>query len=79
MRGIADALFARLAAAENHGAVLVDRALGYLARSRNGLTEDEAVDLLSADRSVLADVRARSRYSPPMQRLPIVLWSRLHS
>jgi hypothetical protein len=44
--------FARLAHEENHGEVLVSRALGYLAASRHGLAEDELVDLLSRDRDV---------------------------
>ena len=38
----------RLSTEAEHGAVLVDRALGYLACSRHGLAEDEVVDLLSA-------------------------------
>ena len=36
----------------NHGEVLVSHALGYLAASRYGLTEDELVDLLSRDLDV---------------------------
>jgi NACHT domain- and WD repeat-containing protein len=36
----------------NHGEMLVSHALGYLAASRYGLTEDELVDLLSRDLEV---------------------------
>jgi hypothetical protein len=36
----------------NHGEILVSHALGYLAASRYGLTEDELVDLLSRDLQV---------------------------
>jgi len=39
----------RLAHPENHGRLLVARALGYLAAARNGLTEDELLDVLARD------------------------------
>ena len=68
---------ARLEAEEQHGAVLVSRALGFLAASRQGLAEDELLELLSADPDVMADFRRRSPSSPSARRLPPVLWSRL--
>ena len=71
-------LFARLADAKNHGNVLVAHALGYLAASRYGLSEDELIDVLSADEAVLADFHARSPKSPDVDRLPVVVWSRLY-
>jgi ketosteroid isomerase-like protein len=51
--GILKDMFARLEAERNHGRMLVSRALGYLAASRHGLTEDELLDLLSADTEVM--------------------------
>lgn len=72
-----DVLFARLSREENHGAVLVSRALGLLATARNGLTEDELLDLLSDDRDVMVDFARRSPRSPKVERLPVVVWSRL--
>lgn len=72
-----DLLFARLAREDNHGAVLVGRALGLLAASRDGLTEDELLDLLSADPEVMSDFVRRSPRSPAVERLPVVVWSRL--
>jgi WD40 repeat protein len=72
-----DALFARLSAEENHGEVLVSRALGLLAASRDGLTEDELLDVLSADAEVMSDFARRSPRSPEVARLPVVVWSRL--
>lgn len=72
-----DVLFARLSREENHGAVLVSRALGLLATARNGLTEDELLDLLSDDRDVMVDFARRSPRSPEVERLPVVVWSRL--
>ncbi|MBE0686158.1 MAG: DUF4062 domain-containing protein [Anaerolineaceae bacterium] len=42
-------MFDRLMNESNHGEKLVSHALGYLAASRYGLSEDELVDLLSRD------------------------------
>ncbi len=77
-KGLVRQLFARLSREANHGPVLVRRSLGYLSASRNGLTEDEMIDILSADTSVMDDVRRRSPNSPATNRLPPVVWSRLY-
>jgi len=58
--------------------VLVSRALGYLAAARHGLTEDEMLDVLSADEDVMADFVRRSPRSPKVNRLPVAVWSRLY-
>lgn len=69
--------FARLSEDSSHGAVLVAHSLRCLAAARNGLTEDELLDLLSRDGRVLEDFRARSPRSPRVDQLPVVVWSRL--
>jgi hypothetical protein len=75
---IRDDLFARLSAEANHGRVFVRHALGYLGAAKNGLTEDEMLDVLSRDREVLDDFRRRSPKSPKVQHLPVAVWSRLY-
>jgi hypothetical protein len=75
--GILYDMFARLEAERNHGRTLVSHALGYLAASRHGLTETEVLDVLSADKEVMADFRKRSPKSPTSERLPVVVWARL--
>lgn len=75
--GVIGDLFSRLSADSNHGSLLVSRALGYLCASRLGLTEDEVLDLLSADEMVLDDFRQRAHHDPPARSLPVVVWSRL--
>jgi hypothetical protein len=74
-------LYRELGRAVNHGTVLVHHVLGLLAASRFGLSEDELVDLLSTSRAVMAAVRARSHpeWTTDLDRLPVVLWSRLRS
>jgi hypothetical protein len=63
-----------------HGDVLLAVALGCLAAARNGLTEDEELDLLSANRGVDREVTARFPRSPAIgRRIPPVLWARLYS
>ena len=74
---VVDRLFARLGAEANHGAVLVDRSLAFLAAARDGLTEEELLALLSADAEVMAAFRRRSPRSPEVGSLPTVVWSRL--
>lgn len=76
--GIVAALFARLSLSANHGQVLVERVLGYLGAAKEGLSEDEMLDVLSLDPDVLQDFRQRSPQSPRADRLPVVIWSRLY-
>ncbi len=75
---ISDNLFSRLAEPASHGELLVAHALGYLAASRYGLSENELLDVLSADEAVKADFLRRSPRSPQVDRLPVVVWSRLY-
>jgi hypothetical protein len=75
---ISDNLFRRLAEPASHGELLVAHALGYLAASRYGLSENELLDVLSADEAVKTDFLRRSPRSPQVDRLPVVVWSRLY-
>ncbi|MBN2255570.1 MAG: DUF4062 domain-containing protein [Deltaproteobacteria bacterium] len=72
------AFFARLSDEAHHGEMLVSRGLGFLAAAKNGLSEDELLDLLSADGDVVQDFMRRSPRSPQVDRLPVVVWSRLY-
>jgi WD40 repeat protein len=77
--GILDDLFWRLEQESSHGQVLVAKAMGYLAAARNGLSEDEILDVLWADPDVRQDFFRRSPKSPQdIQALPVVMWSRLY-
>jgi hypothetical protein len=49
----------------NHGEVLVSHALGYLAAARDGLAEDELVDLLSRDIDVYTWFVRQTYHLPP--------------
>jgi WD40 repeat protein len=75
--GVIDTLFDRLASNANHGPVLVERSLGYLAAARYGLTEGEILDVLTADDTVWRDFDQRKHHEVSERRLPVVVWSRL--
>ncbi len=75
--GIIRDMFWRLSQESNHGRMLVERSLSYLAASRNGLTEDEMLDVLSQDAELYQEFLERTYHKPPEQRLPVVIWSRL--
>lgn len=78
---IKDKLFGRLEDEANHGEVMVSRSLGYLAAAKNGLSEDEMIDVLSLggpNGDVLKDFKRRAPKSPDVERLPVIVWSRLY-
>ncbi len=75
--GIIRDLFARLSGNANHGAMIVSRSLASLAAAKNGLSEDELLDVLTLDDEVFGDFEVRARHRPPERRLPVVVWSRL--
>jgi hypothetical protein len=76
--GLIRDLFARLSSETNHGEMMVSRSLSYMAAGKNGLSEDELIDVLSRDKEVFEDFKKRSYHQPPEQRLPVVVWSRLY-
>jgi WD40 repeat protein len=77
--GIIHDLFWRLEQESNHGRLIVAYALGTLAAARNGLSEDEMLDVLWSDPDLRADFFRRSPKSPQdIQALPVVIWSRLY-
>jgi NACHT domain- and WD repeat-containing protein len=74
--GMVRELFRRLSA--DHGQMLVSHSLGYLVAARNGLSEDELLDVLSRSYTVFKEFRRRAYHRPPARQLPVVVWSRLY-
>uniref|UniRef100_A0A8C3XMF2 NACHT and WD repeat domain containing 1 n=1 Tax=Chelydra serpentina TaxID=8475 RepID=A0A8C3XMF2_CHESE len=63
---------------KRHGTVLVAHMLGYIASSRNGLSDAELKDILSLDDEVLSEIYQHC--SPPCKtilRFPPLLWAQL--
>jgi WD40 repeat protein len=81
--GIIHNLFDRLSHPANHGQLLVSRALGYLRCARNGLTEDELLDLLARDEEYFSHFLEHAQHDllekgAAERRVPVVIWSRLY-
>jgi hypothetical protein len=75
-------LFERLSRPANHGPLLVERVLGYLAASRHGLAEWEILEILFRDheyKANLDDATKEMHHELPASatRIPIAIWSRL--
>lgn len=76
--GIIRYLFARLSQPQYHIRPLVEHTLAYLAAARNGLSEDEAIDVLSQDPKVMARVPPPKLGGEVPDQLPTALWARLY-
>ena len=61
-----------------HQKLLVYKSLGYLQSSKNGLSEKEVIDVLSADQAVIKSIE--NQYHQNLSgRIPIAPWARLFS
>ncbi|OGF68159.1 MAG: hypothetical protein A2Y62_13550 [Candidatus Fischerbacteria bacterium RBG_13_37_8] len=78
INGIIDHLLNRLSHEKEHGSLLVERALSYIASARRGLTEDELIEVLSKDKAVILDIQRRFPKSSSLTKVPIALWVRLY-
>ena len=77
-------LFDRFSLEVNHGNLLVERALGYIAAARRGLSETEILEVLFSDREfrrsiVRTSIANKHRMSRRPKRIPIAIWSRLRA
>lgn len=72
----------RLSQPANHGPLLVERLLGYLAASRHGLAENEILEILFTDpeyKAKLNEATKQTRHKLPANatRIPTAIWSRI--
>lgn len=76
--GIISDYLAYLSRESKHGREFVFKALGYLSCAKSGLSENELIEILSIDDSVMQDYRRRSPQSPKTDKLPFMVWSRFY-
>jgi len=80
--GIIEDLFKRLSLDSNHGEVIVSCCMTYLALAKNGLTEDEIIDIITEDPEIFQDFIDRSKHKFPIYeqkyKLPFIIWSRFY-
>ncbi len=79
IEGLIQILFKRLY--KNHTKKTVEKVLSYIVAARNGLTEDEILDVLTSDTDYFNWYKEeQSKYHKlPEPRLPWIVWSRLRS
>jgi hypothetical protein len=77
LEAMARTLFERLSLPREHGPAIVRRSFALISAARYGLSEEEILGLLSADHSVMTELRQRSPRSPETDSLPPIVWSRL--
>ena len=58
-------LFNRLSSSYDHDQLMVSRSLGYLVAAKNGLTEDEIIEVLSRDVDIYESFFNKSYHVPP--------------
>ena len=63
----------------HHNKEFVNKVLGYLYASRDGLSESELLQLISADESFIQKMAPETWHENPTKELPMVHWSRLHT
>jgi WD40 repeat protein len=63
--GLIRDLFDRLSSESHHGNPLVSQSMGYLAAAKNGLTEDEMLDVLARDVDVYTWFLCSLHHTPP--------------
>ncbi|CAN2388681.1 AAA ATPase domain [Pristimantis euphronides] len=61
---------------KNHGGQVVKKATTCISLSRNGVTQEELLDLMSLDQAVMDEIRQYQGVTAPV--FPQVLWIKLH-
>lgn len=77
LQGLINSFFDRLHSERGHGKLFVESSLSFIAAMRNGLAEEELIDVLGREADVIAEYRRDHPKSPPIDGLPPILWSRL--
>ncbi|KAM4053505.1 uncharacterized protein ACNLHF_006156 isoform 2-T2 [Anomaloglossus baeobatrachus] len=62
---------------KNHGDQVIKKTASYISLSRNGITQEELLDLLSLDQAVMDDIRQYQGVTVPV--FPEVLWIKLRN
>ena len=62
----------------NHCSTMVSWSLASLVAAKNGMMDQELLDVLSEDFAVMEEYRCRFPLSPSVKTLPPIMWSRLY-
>lgn len=69
----------RLHSTDGHGPEFTSKTLFFLSLSKNGLSEQELVELLSNNERVMNEFSSQSHHETPTKGIPLVLWARLYN
>ena len=72
--GLISQVLTGLTGKARHGCTFVEHVLRYVSCARDGLAEDELIELLSNDPDVMDDFRCRNPKSPAVKVLPAAVW-----
>jgi len=78
-RGIIEEFINNLSEVYHHDKKFVEKVLGYIYASKDGLSESELLQLLATDQKFIEEVAPEEYHTNHTKELPIVHWSRLHS
>lgn len=72
--------FKDLVVKRHHARMLVEHTIGYISASKNGLSENEIVEVLSSDHIIMQDISNPYHKLPTTgtDKLPSAVWSRLY-
>jgi len=72
--------FKNLVVKQHHANMLLEHTIGYIGASKNGLSENEIVEILSSDHIIMQDISNPYHKLPTTgtDKLPSAVWSRLY-
>ena len=70
--------FEKLEENHYHKNNLIERVLGFISASRDGLSESELIDLLSREKDILTNYEREKSSYPTLSKLPDAIFSRLY-
>ena len=68
-----------LTSKHHHNKKLVEKVLGYIVASNDGLSESEILELLSTDERFIQELAPDTWHTNITKELPIVIWTRLYN
>jgi len=63
----------------HHNPTFIQKALGFLYASKDGLSENEILQLLAQDEKFIKEMAPETWHENPNKELPLIHWSRLHT
>lgn len=77
--GIIEEFIENLSSIYHHNHAFVYKVLGYIYASRDGLSENEILQLISTDKEFVKQVAPEHFYTNERGELPLVIWTRLYT